>query len=251
MCNLYNVTTNQEAIRDLSNWDWSSVGNLEPSLDVWPDYKAPIVRNIDGKRELANVRWGLPSSQKAQLDATSKRADKLRAKGKEVDEAAFAELLRMEPDKGTTNVRNTSSKHWRRWLGIENRCVVPSTSFAEPDWRSGSFSNAWFALSEERPLFFFAGIWVPQWESVRKVKDGLTNDDLYGFLTTEPNEIVAPVHQKAMPVLLTERDEIETWLTAPWEEAGKLQRPLPDDKLMIVDAPAKTDDDLPEQGSLL
>ncbi|WP_374965012.1 SOS response-associated peptidase [Spongiibacter tropicus] len=251
MCNLYNITTNQEAIRDLSLWDWSSVGNLEPSLDVYPDRMTPIVRNIDGKRELANVRWGLPSSQKAQLDATSKRADKLRAKGKEVDEAAFADLLRMEPDKGTTNVRNTSSKHWKRWLGIEHRCLVPATSFAEPDWRSGSFSNAWFALSEERPLFFFAGIWVPQWESVRKVKDGLTVDDLYGFLTTDANGIVKPVHKTAMPVILTEREEIETWLTAPWEEAGRLQRPLPDDMLMIVDAPAKVDDEQPEQRTLL
>jgi putative SOS response-associated peptidase YedK len=97
---------------------------------------------------------------------------------------------------------------------------------------------------------FFAGIWVPQWESVRKVREGLTTNDLFAFLTTEPNAVVAPVHQKAMPVFLTEREEIETWLTAPWEEAGQLQRPLPDNKLVIVDAPAKTDDDVPEQGSL-
>lgn len=49
---------------------------------------------------------------------------------------------------------------------------------------------------------FFAGIHVPQWTSVRKVKDGLTTDDLYGFLTTNPNDIVKPIHWKAMPVLL-------------------------------------------------
>jgi len=34
-------------------------------------------------------------------------------------------------DPGVTNVRNVSSPHWRRWLGIESRCVVPFTSFAE------------------------------------------------------------------------------------------------------------------------
>jgi hypothetical protein len=33
------------------------------------------------------------------------------AKGKTVD---FKELLRMEPDGGTTNVRNVKSKHWTR-----------------------------------------------------------------------------------------------------------------------------------------
>nr|CAD6416853.1 SOS response-associated peptidase [Rhizobium sp. Q54] len=31
------------------------------------------------------------------------------------------ELLKMEPDGGTTNIRNTTSKHWLRWIGIENR----------------------------------------------------------------------------------------------------------------------------------
>ena len=37
----------------------------------------------------------------------------------------------MEPDAGTTNIRNTASKHWQRWLGRESRCVVPFTSFSE------------------------------------------------------------------------------------------------------------------------
>jgi hypothetical protein len=39
--------------------------------------------------------------------------------------------LRMEPDGGTTNIRNVKSKHWIRWLGAENRCVVPFNSFSE------------------------------------------------------------------------------------------------------------------------
>ncbi|SSC66255.1 unnamed protein product [Ciceribacter selenitireducens ATCC BAA-1503] len=73
-----------------------------------------------------------------------KRADKLRAKGKDVD---FEELLKMEPDGGTTNVRNTSSKHWTRWLGVEHRCLVPVTRFAVPDPASkvegGRTPNAW------------------------------------------------------------------------------------------------------------
>ncbi|MGO4781930.1 hypothetical protein AB4084_41225, partial [Lysobacter sp. 2RAB21] len=79
---------------------------------IFPDYGAPIIRNLAGadQPELAMVRWGMPSSRKAQLDAATKRADKLRAKGKEVD---FDQLLRMEPDSGTTNVRNTSSAHWK------------------------------------------------------------------------------------------------------------------------------------------
>jgi putative SOS response-associated peptidase YedK len=29
-----------------------------------------------------------------------------------------------------TNIRNTSSPHWRGWLKPENRCLVPAYSFA-------------------------------------------------------------------------------------------------------------------------
>ena len=134
-------------------------------------------------------------------------------------------------------MRNTSSKHWTRWLGVENRCIVPVTSFAEPDPANkpegGRTPNAWFARDETRPLMFFAGIWVSQWESVRKVREGLLTLDLFAFLTTEPNAVVAQVHPKAMPVLLTTQEETETWLTAPWEEAQVLQRPLPEDQLHL------------------
>ncbi len=234
MCNLYNVSTNQDAIRALTK-ALDRLGNMPPSLDVYPDYPAPIVRNNGGERELVMVRWGMPSSKKALFDAASKRADKLRAKGKPVD---FDELLKMEPDGGTTNIRNTSSQHWKRWLGVENRCVVPLTRFAEPDPANkpegGRTPNAWFAGGLHQPLMFFAGLWVPQWESVRKVKEGLIKADLFAFLTTEPNGVVAPVHQKAMPVILTDPQEIETWLRAPWEEAKSLQRPLDNDKLVLL-----------------
>jgi len=118
------------------------------------------------------ARWGMPSSQKAPTDATKKRAEKLQFKGKTVD---LKELLRMEPDGGTTNVRNVTSKHWQRWLGAEHRCVVPFNSFSEFNKAEGG--DIWFALDETRPLACFAGIWT-NWTSVRKVKEGESTNDL-------------------------------------------------------------------------
>ncbi|MEY9643544.1 putative SOS response-associated peptidase YedK [Bradyrhizobium japonicum] len=111
-------------------------------------YPAPIVRNVAGAREIVMARWGMPSSAKALMDATKKRAEKLQAKGKAVD---FKELLRLEPDSGTANIRNTSSGHWKRWLGPDNRCLVPLTSFSEYDTIDGKKVPVWFALEQSRP----------------------------------------------------------------------------------------------------
>lgn len=148
----------------------------------------------------------------------------------------------MEPDTGTTNVRNVQSQHWRRWLGLEGRCVVPFTSFSEFNRDAGG--DVWFALGEDRPLAFFAGIWTT-WTSVRKVREGETTNDLFAFLTTEPNDVVAPIHPKAMPVILTTKEEIEVWMTAPANEALELQRPLPGGPLQIVARGEKQDGGTP------
>lgn len=103
-----------------------------------------------------------------------------------------------------------------------------------------SFSEFNFALDETRPPACFAGIWT-NWTSVRKVKEGETTNDIFAFLTTEPNAEVGAIHPKAMPVILTTRNEVETWMTGPSDEALKLQRPLPDGALRIVARGVKED----------
>jgi putative SOS response-associated peptidase YedK len=215
VCNLYSLTKGQQAIRELGDAMLDRTGNMPPLPGIFPDYPAPIIRNAPEGRELAIARWGMPSP-------------------------VFA-LKGRNSDPGVTNVRNTASPHWRRWLGVESRCVVPFTSFSEnetlPDGRRPPI---WFALDESRPLAFFAGIWT-RWTSVRKVKEGETTNDVFAFLTTEPNALVGQYHPKAMPVIMTSRAEVDAWMSAPAAQALQLQRPLPDNALVIVARGEKQD----------
>ena len=64
-----------------------------------------------------------------------------------------------------------------------------------------------------RPIFAFAGIWRPT-----------ERGNAYGFLTTEPNAMVAPIHPKAMPVMLDSED-YDLWLNGSWKKAQRLAAP--------------------------
>jgi putative SOS response-associated peptidase YedK len=205
MCNLYSVTKGQQAIRDLFRVGRDTTGNLPPLPGIFPDYMAPVVRTgRDGERELTMMRWGFPPPPN------------------------LSKAL-------VTNVRNTQSPYWRGWLKPQFRCLVPMTSFCEYEDTKPRKTPTWFALSADRPLAAFAGIWRP-WTGIRGTKANPVEGEhlVFSFLTTDANAEVCAIHPKAMPAILTTPDAFDAWLGAPLDEALRLQRPLPDGTLAIV-----------------
>jgi len=202
---------------------------------LYPNYRAPTVRlGPEGQHEVHFARWGMPSSRKRLTELAQKRAERLDKADKPYD---FAQLLHDEPDPGVTNIRDLENPHWRRWQSPENRCLIPITAFSEPDQDlTRSLKPVWFSQGPERPLAYLAGIWTPH-GCVKTIKVGWEEMEVFGFLTTEANAVVKPVHKKAMPVFLRTAEAVETWLTKPWKEAKALQGPLPSEALEIIDVP--------------
>jgi len=99
------------------------------------------------------------------------------------------------------------------------RCLVPFSIFAEPKPNAGR-EEVWFKVNDAL-VSAFAGIWRPS-----------ANGNVYAFLTCEPNPLVAPIHPKAMPVIL-HPDDYGKWLSAPYDDACSLVTAFPS-QLMSV-----------------
>ena len=133
MCNLYSMTSNQEAICRLFRVEEMSALNLPTLPAIFPGHDAPVVRQTaTGERELVLMHWGFILPQKGKVP------------------------------KGVTNARDDkvlSSGFWKSSFQ-ECRCLLPVTSFAEPKGKKPAIWH-WFAIKgdDPRPLFFFAGIW--------------------------------------------------------------------------------------------
>ena len=85
MCNLYSMPRSRAEVARLARAMSDRNHNQPPMAGVYPDYAAPVVlKGEDGARELRDLRWGMPSSKQALFKAATARADKLRAKSKDV-----------------------------------------------------------------------------------------------------------------------------------------------------------------------
>jgi putative SOS response-associated peptidase YedK len=213
MCNRYAADIRKAGLeKDYYGFDEWSETRINPMLgnavlEVFPKSYGPVIKLAeDGKLQWMKMRWGLPGP----------------------------------PQFGSapvTNIRNIKSPHWRPLLGVQHRSLVPFTSFSEYEDASpkGKKQIRWFATPDRR-MAFFAGIsgeWYGDYGS--KKEPNLGTHKLFSFLTTEANDLVRPVHAKAMPVILRSEVECRQWLGAEPAQIETIQaRVFPTDALEIV-----------------
>ena len=111
MCNLYSVAKMRSEVSRMARALRDRHDNQPPMAGVYPDYSAPVVVvGEDGEHEIRDMRWGMPSSKKALMNAASKRADKLRAKGQTVDANARWRAISVSELSLTTRMRASTAK---------------------------------------------------------------------------------------------------------------------------------------------
>jgi putative SOS response-associated peptidase YedK len=118
-----------------------------------------------------------------------------------------------------TNVRQLGLPQWRRLAALPgNRCLIPLTEFAEwtpeKDPVHGIKGEMWFDVPNQS-MFAIGGFWQP-----------IGDKNCFAMVTCDPNELVAPIHPKAMITILQEHDW-DKWLHGSYDDVVALQRPFP------------------------
>lgn len=194
MCNHYRLDA-----RDVQLHKAWTAHQLPPAIaalerDVWPQRRGLVFHQASGGGRFEAMDWGVPVTVPGKRPGTTVK-------------------------RHVTNVRNLASPFWKSTLSRPGqRCLVPFSQFAEPrgcrDPVTGGPGEYWFSLKDD-PVAAFAGIW--------REAEGRR---VFAFLTCEPNALVAPLHPKAMPVILAPED-YPRWLAASYEEACTMATPFP------------------------
>ncbi len=88
-------------------------------------------------------------------------------------------------------------------------------------------------------MFAFPGVWTRY--SLKKNGDNV-DQEVFAFMTTEPNELTQSTNHERMPVLMSDPDDFETWLSGSTEDAFKLARSYAADQMRIVQSGSERED---------
>ena len=191
MCNRARNRGEPETLFERFNASWAQDvvrPNSDP-VELYPKSKAYVIRDERDRRVLDVMAW---------------------------------DVLGGQAPWPMTNVRNLGLPQWRALARDPGqRCLVPLTEFCE--WTPEKHQvgegkpvkgEMWFSVTDQAE-FAVAGFWQHTAKG-----PGFT------MVTCDPNELVAPIHPKAMITIL-HADDWDRWLTGNYEDVVALQRPYP------------------------
>lgn len=205
MCGRYGRRADKQRIAEwmqTHNTDVFDDSYLAPSYNVAPQSLQPVVRldSETGDRELTIMRWGL-------IPFFAKDA-----------KIAYSTINARAETVATSPVFREPMKR--------RRCLVPATGFYEWQALDKKSKQPWAIELADGNLFAFAGLW-DRW------KDKATGQPMeaYTIITTDPNELLKPIHNR-MPVILSPQD-YSRWLDPgePSQLPIDLLRPYPAEEM--------------------
>jgi len=202
MCGRFARRSTQQVLADWFGVELEDMPWFAPSYNVAPQSTQPVVRlNRDsGQREFALLRWGLvpfwATDAKPGYTTINARAEEAASK------PAYREALKMR------------------------RCLVPADAFYEWQRLDAKTKHPYAIAMKSGEPYALAGLWE-RWQP----KEGEALET-FTILTTDPNEIMEPIHNR-MPVILEPRD-YNRWLDCndPARPPVDLMRPFPAEKMV-------------------
>ena len=82
-------------------------------------------------------------------------------------------------------------------------------------------------------MFAFPGVWT-HYKGPMKKNGPPVDQEVFTFMTTEPNALTASINHERMPVLITDPADFDTWLSGSPEDAFKLARSYAAEQMRIV-----------------
>src|SRR5712691_8046603 len=192
MCGRYTLKTPVERLSE--KFQFPEIIPLKRRYNIAPSQPVAVVRWLpeERRRRLDLLHWGLIPAWEKDLRTARKP---INAKAETVAELpTFRTAFR------------------------KRRCLIPADGFYEWKQEGGRKQPVYICMKDREP-FAFAGLWE-HWEQPDQEPI-----DSCVLLTIEPNELLAPVHNR-MPVILDPKD-YDLWLDPYMQEVSRL-KPLLD-----------------------
>lgn len=188
MCGRFTISVTMDELFAYYSLHEPGVPFHEPRFNIAPMQMVPAIINDGERNKIGELRWGL-------VPAWSKD-----------DKGGFKMI--------NARAETLTEKPSFRGLLTKKRCLIPADGFYE--WKAvGSAKQPYRIVLRERSIFSLAGLYET-WTS----PDG-NKISTCTIITTEPNELMADIHDR-MPVILSREDE-STWLDRTNQDKDVLQ----------------------------